>query len=358
MSGRLHKNMDKLMGDPTNPKLLRLNIGHDHKFIIFSDIHRGLKDTVDDFSEYNKLSYHTALEEYLKENFTLIHLGDIDELKENWDIKKVLDTQIESLHLESKFHNKNQYLRVFGNHDSPFENQGFVKKYLHPHFPGLVVYEGILLQYGGFPNILMVHGHQSYAPIKTDLFEYIFLPIYRWWINDVRKKNRTVYYDSYCDIEKDENDFYSWVSKQQNTLLIFAHTHRPLWGGKTVVDNYEIKLRASVHDLVDKAAKYNVNIQEVRNNPVKYDASDIVNEINQYVQIIREKMKEHGVCRAPKPLPLIYNTGCCIYKDGDITGIEIDKGMLRLIKWGRDKSTGRIEKTILEENYLGNIITQ
>jgi hypothetical protein len=31
--------------------------------------------------------------------------------------------------------------------------------------------------------------------------------------------------------------------------------------------------------------------------------------------------------------PTYFNSGCCCFNDGDITGIEIDNGMMRLIKW-------------------------
>ena len=45
----------------------------------------------------------------------------------------------------------------------------------------------------------------------------------------------------------------------------------------------------------------------------------------------------------PEPLatPCYFNTGCCAFGDGDITGIEIEGGEIRLIRWPSDAKTDR-----------------
>jgi hypothetical protein len=47
--------------------------------------------------------------------------------------------------------------------------------------------------------------------------------------------------------------------------------------------------------------------------------------------------------------PTYFNSGCCCYNDGDITGIEIEDGYLRLIKWAIKETPTR---QILEEEKL------
>lgn len=358
MANRLENRMNDLLKDSTGNKLLKLNITQpdQEKLVIFSDLHRGLGDHADDFKNNNQASYYKALNYYLDNDFALVHLGDIEELKENWSISKVLDHHKIHLSKEAEFHQRKKYFRVFGNHDSQYENANTVRKYLQPYFKDLKVYEGILLQFGMLPNILMVHGHQGYLPIVTNLFEYIGLPVYRWVVNDIIGKPRKVTYESYCDIEKDENAFYNWCLKQDNTILIFGHTHRPLWGSKTVVDNYRIKLDAKVNDLKEVAHKNNVTVSALKLNPAMYGVEGIIQEINAYIAVIQNKMEEHGNCSAPKPMPLIFNTGCSIFHDGDITGIEIDQGMIRLIKWGVNKPKTAIERAVLEESYLGDMV--
>jgi hypothetical protein len=36
--------------------------------------------------------------------------------------------------------------------------------------------------------------------------------------------------------------------------------------------------------------------------------------------------------------PAYFNTGCCSYADGDITGIEIADGQIRLVRWPNDQN--------------------
>ena len=50
--------------------------------------------------------------------------------------------------------------------------------------------------------------------------------------------------------------------------------------------------------------------------------------------------------------PSYFNSGCCCFIDGDITGIEIENGKIRLIKWtSRDEIPQRqlLEEIPLEE---------
>ena len=52
--------------------------------------------------------------------------------------------------------------------------------------------------------------------------------------------------------------------------------------------------------------------------------------------------------------PTYFNSGCCCYSDGDITGIEIQEDCIRLIKWhSKDAVPQRI---ILEEAALEEIL--
>ena len=52
--------------------------------------------------------------------------------------------------------------------------------------------------------------------------------------------------------------------------------------------------------------------------------------------------------------PSYFNTGCCCFSDGDITGIEIAGGFIRLIKW-YDEEVGS-KRMILEEIAFPNLL--
>ena len=53
-------------------------------------------------------------------------------------------------------------------------------------------------------------------------------------------------------------------------------------------------------------------------------------------------------------LDTYFNSGCCCFDDGDITGIEIEDGSIRLIKWhyvhGKES-----ERVVLEESKLEDL---
>ncbi len=46
--------------------------------------------------------------------------------------------------------------------------------------------------------------------------------------------------------------------------------------------------------------------------------------------------------------------GCCCFNDGDITGIEIEDGKIRLIKWFNEEVGS--EKKILEEITIEQLL--
>ncbi|HZZ76233.1 MAG TPA: hypothetical protein VFE04_09915, partial [Puia sp.] len=51
--------------------------------------------------------------------------------------------------------------------------------------------------------------------------------------------------------------------------------------------------------------------------------------------------------------PTYFNSGCCCYEDGTITGIEICDGFIRLIKWSL--VNGNPERIVAEEEKLESL---
>lgn len=336
----------------TRENVLTVTANSTNKYIVFSDFHRGVSDKADDFRPKNRKSYEHALSYYFNEGYTLIHLGDVEELKEQFTLKDVVNHEPIKpiLASEKLFFSQNRFLKVFGNHDSQWGNKSNVKKLLHPHFPNLKVYEGIILEFVDAPDIMMVHGHQGYSWFKTNVAEKLALPFYRLGLNFLGI-SRKVNYDSYCKIEKTENEFYDWAKDQDDLILVFGHTHRPLWGSSTHIDNLEKQLDRERKKLIEVAAQNNVSIREIILNSASFGVLSLVNSIKSLIDKIKNKMDESGVCRAPLPLPLLFNTGCCIFDDGDITGIELADGQLQLVKWGAEDG-GAIVKDVLESGAL------
>jgi hypothetical protein len=51
--------------------------------------------------------------------------------------------------------------------------------------------------------------------------------------------------------------------------------------------------------------------------------------------------------------PSYFNSGCCCFADGDITGIEVEDGKIRLIKWTLENE--KPQRQLLEEVSLEDL---
>jgi hypothetical protein len=274
------------------------------KFIIFSDQHKGDKSAADDFKT-NELNYIAALNYYNKNGFSFINLGDSEEL---WKFKaaNILPANKESFEAEAAFQPKRLY-KTFGNHDLIWKNKADVffllKKYLK--MP-LHVHEGIVLKLkctNSFLNILLTHGHQGDAMsdnnwFSTWLVAHVWMPVQRFLRINVNTPSKDYSLRNEHNIMMSE-----WSGQQQNLLLITGHTHVPVFA----------------------SGRY---FNHPSNNMDGIEQSNIK--------------------------PSYFNTGCCCFSDGDITGIEIEDSFIRLIKW-RHKDNYAV-RMILEEIALEELI--
>ena len=78
----------------------------------------------------------------------------------------------------------------------------------------------------------------------------------------------------------------------------------------------------------------------------------IVGHTHRPVWAGRTKEQQH----ATGSLPAYFNTGCCKFSDGDITGMEIQAGMLRLVRW--KTFAGVPERKVLQEAPLKELFAQ
>lgn len=120
---------------------------------------------------------------------------------------------------------------------------------------------------------------------------------------------------------------YQWSEQEHNPVLITGHTHQPVFASLTHLER--------IYKNLDAARRAN-------------DATAIA----QLTLTIKFKQNEfdYVVGNYGKMKPYYFNTGCCCFVDGDITGIEIADGKIRLIKWNKkENSPGRI---VLDEMEL------
>jgi hypothetical protein len=310
----------------------------DTRFILFSDMHKGARDLADDFLPC-EATYLRALDYYEKAGYTLIVLGDGEELWEQ-DIPSVIEAYGNVLASEARFYPE-RYIRLVGNHDDPWEIPELVERYLFPFFPGIEVHTSLALKVveGGaeLGEFFLVHGHQG--TIDSDMLGFIgpqVLPLYRR-LQNMTGIGRTSPSEEACLRAAHDTRMYRWSSRQGKLILIAGHTHRPVWSSRTHLEKLLVQLYM---------------LQERKNemDPEAYGIAE--GKLTAEIAACQEK---YPPCEDTiKTQPSYFNTGCCRFADGDITGIELADGQIRLIKWDNDAVTQKpivLEKMKLQEVF-------
>ncbi|MBN8675955.1 MAG: metallophosphoesterase [Chitinophagales bacterium] len=306
---------------------------HKGRFIIFSDHHKGARDGADDFAMAEP-NYLAALAYYFESGYTLINLGDSEELWEN-SLGKVKKFNRQNLGAEKKFLQQKRFIKIFGNHDLYWDNDPLAWWQLKAIYSEkLKVYEAVVLSTtinNNQLNIFCTHGHQGDAQSDGNWFSKFFVakiwaPLQAY----LRINPNTPAYDG----EKKSlhnSIMYEWSSLQKNMLLITGHTHQPVFGSLTLLERlYKQFQQAGAAGDTGKQAELKTEIQK---REKEFSA----------VSIDYMTMK-----------PSYFNTGCCCYSDGDITGIEIADGCIRLIKWTLPGQVSHRE--VLEEISLSELV--
>lgn len=283
------------------------------KYILFSDQHKGIKNGADDFvlAEPN---YLEALAYYNSRGFHLICLGDSEELWEN-TLVQVKKHNAETFKAEKKFAIRGAFTKIFGNHDLDWEINPTASVDLQNLYgTDVAVLEGVILKgsvNGKNINIFCTHGHQGDAQSDGNLFSKFFVSkIWAPLQSYLRINPNTPAYDASLKTEHNKI-MYEWSSHHDDLILITGHTHQPVFESLTHLERVQREETLSQ-----------------QNSAGEKDRSGEKSILNRFSKI----------------KPSYFNTGCCCYDDGDITGIEIDGGFIRLIKWeSRNGRSGRLE---------------
>ena len=328
---KIHTALTKLCRDITtrntkNPSLLLF--GHSEKYIVFSDQHKGGKNGADDFMNAEK-TYLAALDHYYTDNYKFISLGDSEELWEN-SLSRVKKHNKLSFESEKRFVVANRFYKVFGNHDLYWINDPFAWWQLKNIYGiDVRIYEGLVLRLtvDDRPfDILLTHGHQGDASSDGNWFSKFFVA--RIWapLQAYLKINPNT--PAYDEQKKTAHNhiMYEWSSLQNDRILITGHTHQPVFGSLTHLERLYKKV------LVARKAG---NLKEVEETEIE----------------IRKREREYRSVSIDylQMLPSYFNTGCCCYRDGDITGIEITFEKITLVKWTPDGKRQSLEEITLSE---------
>lgn len=303
------------------------------RYVVLSDQHKGQRDGADDFRRCERI-YHAALGFYLESGYTLLALGDVEEL---WECRprNVIAVYRYTLELEGEFYRRGRYERFSGNHDDEWESARSVKKYLDPFFPGISVREGARFRVTSdgvaLGTLFVVHGHQGttfddrHRTIAKLFVRHIWRPIQR-----ILRFPSTTPAEDFELRDKHDRTLYAWAVSQERVVLIAGHTHRPVF------------MSASHHAQLESAL-------ERARAELEREPGDTARAAR--VAALRSELewvKAQGGAR-PGPSersaagvkPCYFNSGCCSFGDGDITGLEIADGQIRLVRWPNDAGEPR-----------------
>ena len=305
------------------------------KIIILSDEHKGSKDDADDFKNVEN-NYMAALQHYYEEGFTFINLGDCEELWENTPavaISKNRRTLLE----EAQFLAANRYYRIFGNHDLEWKYPFPETIYLKPIFgEKLEVHEGIVLT-TAYNNktysFFLAHGHQGDQRSDGNAFSMWFVaaiwtPIQRYF--EIHMNTVSDFFEL---VDRHNIMMYEWSATCNDLIFISGHTHKPVFASLDHIDRLTKQL--------EKARTAN--------------DSALIASLQKELE---KRKEEYAGKKLVKTMakPSYFNSGCCCFSDGDLTGIEIENGFIRLVKWKADGQSGK--RIVLEESPLFYVFDQ
>ena len=266
----------------------------DSKFILFSDCHRGDNSFADDFA-HNRDVYVNALTHYLEAGFSYCELGDGDELWETQKFDAIFQAHKDVYLLLKKFHDAKRLHMIWGNHDMVYKNPTYVKKNLSTYF-------------------------DKETRGKVDLFPGIE---YHESIRLEHKTTKQILFLTHGH----QADWWNYIFWRWSRFLV-----RFLWKPLNLM---------GVSDPTSPAKNHKGLIK------IEQRAKKWISENNNTFTITGHTHRP----RFPQPgnIPF-FNDGSCVHPRS-ITGLEIEKGTISLIKWHvstNKEGILQITKTILE----------
>jgi hypothetical protein len=288
------------------------------RIAVFSDHHRGAGDTADDFRRCEH-AYTSALGYYRQAGYRLFVLGDVEELWEE-RAETVISRYRDVLALEAEFARDGGGVeRFYGNHDDQWASAGQVRKHLGED---VTVREALRLRVerpGRTPaTLFFVHGHQGTD--AADRWGFARLAVRHLWRPLQRRFgfSATTPARSYALRARHDQAMFEWARKRPPGLVLIAgHTHRPVFARSTP-DPPPTRPIAELEEALRRAVAAG-------------DAAAAA-AVRAELEYARTSLRRPDTALRVSP-PCYFNTGCCSFPDGDVTGLEIADGELRLVRW-------------------------
>lgn len=218
-------------------KARRIDFNNLDRLVFFSDVHRGNNSWADEFAK-NELIYLFALQHYYQKDFTYVEVGDGDELLKFKYVEPIRIAHEQVYRLLQKFHRKNRFYYIFGNHDIEYRNPDLVHRKLNhlldPStdereilFDDFEVHEGLVFKHkeSGI-ELFTVHGHQAddlfhrTIWLNQVLLRLFWRPLQMMGLQDPGNIAQNIY-----KRQKVAEELVKWVEKHKQPMIA-GHTHK------------------------------------------------------------------------------------------------------------------------------------
>jgi hypothetical protein len=139
---------------------------------------------------------------------------------------------------------------------------------------------------------------------------------------------------------------YKWADTQPKTVLITGHTHQPVFASNLHLAKLQKELAQASQEIAHLAGEAN-----------KLGKLEQIGRIAAQIEWVRAKNEQAGP-QQETPFefkPCYFNTGCCSFADGDVTGLEISNGTMRLVRWPDDN--GEPLPKVLDDMPIADIFS-
>lgn len=264
------------------------------QFVIFSDVHKGDGNPLTDDFQHNSTTYQKALYYYLHQGYKLILNGDIEECWKT-PYSAILD--------------------VYG--DSAFAiERDFVRK--------------------GGEYYLRTYGNHDDDWANPNNVKRHLAP--------ALKQQITVY-----------------PAIQLGDKIMIAHGHQGDWASDRIARLSRSVVRRLWRPIQET---FHVQLEEpiAQNHPICTNRDRYLHQwaaTHHQMLIAGHTHRPHFHPRSDQPIQLGHyvNLGSCVHTDG-LSGIEIDRGEMRLIRWTNESSSVESHRVVIDHDDLGTLLAK
>lgn len=344
----ISRGLNKAYRKPGAAEQLRVQ---DVRLAIFSDHHKGMRDDADDFWRC-EAAYNAALGYYLASEYRLVVLGDAEELWESRpeDVVGTDPTYRRTLELEGSFASAGGYTRIWGNHDDDWAKENTaLRSALGIQDADFSLAESLRLDLegreGGAERIFLVHGHQG--TLESQLIAPISKLFVRYGWSRVQRKIRRPWNTPARDhaLRGRHNKAMSeWARLHPDRVVLVAgHTHQPVFRGHDRRGPNIGELERQREELESKSER---DQDAIAHLSAQIEAERVLQD---------PSIATPDLAAVKMKAPFYFNTGCCSFGDGGITGIEIADECIRLVRWPWPYGEQRASRQVLDEARLEDV---